>query len=176
MRNGGLSDTGDAPRYRSLGKWPSNHVASPRTSAALVSAFYHPVPLSRSSIPQAALRVTTMLSTLRRSSLYVAKRRALARAAASSTPKRTLVQPSGADRASVVDVPSTYQDDNLFGPRPGGSTHARYSRARLTGSPFSDMLGFKLELSRREETLKSKARPIYLDMQVRESLTKLNLF
>ncbi|KAF9652924.1 cysteine desulfurase NFS1 [Thelephora ganbajun] len=87
-----------------------------------------------------------MLSTLRRSTLYVAKRRALARATTSSVPRRTLVQPSGADRASIVDVPSTYQDDNLFSPRP-------------------DMLGFKLEAPRREGILKDKARPIYLDMQ-----------
>ena len=39
-----------------------------------------------------------------------------------------------------------------------------------------DMLGFKLEVPRREETLKGKARPIYLDMQVRYSLTKLCIF
>ncbi len=32
---------------------------------------------------------------------------------------RSFVQPSVADRASVVDVPSTYQEDNLFTPRPG---------------------------------------------------------
>jgi len=78
--------------------------------------------------------------------LHASKPRVLARAAAGSVPKRTLGQPSGADRASVVDVPSTYQDDNLFSPRP-------------------DMLGFKLEAPRREGTLKGKARPIYLDMQ-----------
>jgi len=41
---------------------------------------------------------------------------------------------------------------------------------------FSDMLGFKLEAPRREGVLKDKARPIYLDMQVRHSLTKLPLF
>lgn len=117
-----------------------------------------------------------MLSTLRQSSLHLAKRRALARAAASSAPKRTLVQPSGADRASVVDVPSTYQDDNLFSPRPGGFTHVSYPRTRPTKTLFSDMLGFKLEVPRREGTLKGKARPIYLDMQVRFGLTKLHLF
>ena len=32
---------------------------------------------------------------------------------------RSFVQPSGADRANVVDVPSNYQDDNHFTPRPG---------------------------------------------------------
>jgi len=116
-----------------------------------------------------------MLSTLRRSPFYVTRGRALARAAASSAPKRTLVQPSGADRASVVDVPSTYQDDNLFSPRPGGSIRTRYPRVRLTERPFSDMLGFKLEVPRREGTLKGKARPIYLDMQVRYTLTELCL-
>jgi cysteine desulfurase len=56
---------------------------------------------------------------------------------------RNFVQPSGADRASVVDVP-TYQDDH-FSPRP-------------------DMLGFKLEMPRRG-SINEKTRPIYLDMQ-----------
>lgn len=31
------------------------------------------------------------------------------------------------------------------------------------------MLGFKLELPRQDVSLKEKTRPIYLDMQVRES-------
>jgi len=78
--------------------------------------------------------------------LCVAKGKALARAPASSISRRSLVQPSVADRASVVDIPSTYQDDNLLSPRP-------------------DMLGFKLDAPRREGTLKDKAQPIYLDMQ-----------
>ncbi|KAH9945840.1 cysteine desulfurase NFS1 [Epithele typhae] len=58
---------------------------------------------------------------------------------------RSFVQPSGADRASVVDVPSSYQEDTAFSPR-------------------GDMFGFKLE-SRREDGLSEKTRPIYLDMQ-----------
>lgn len=33
--------------------------------------------------------------------------------------RRTLVTPSGADRASVVDLPSTFQDDGHFTPRSG---------------------------------------------------------
>ncbi|KAJ7311523.1 cysteine desulfurase NFS1 [Mycena albidolilacea] len=60
--------------------------------------------------------------------------------------RRGLVQPTGADRASVVDLPSTYQDESHFTPR-------------------SDMLGFKLEMPVREGSLKEKTRPIYLDMQ-----------
>jgi len=59
---------------------------------------------------------------------------------------RGFVQPSGADRASVVDVPSTYQDEGHFSPR-------------------SDMLGFKFEIPRREGSITEKTRPIYLDMQ-----------
>ncbi|KAI0273467.1 cysteine desulfurase NFS1 [Gloeopeniophorella convolvens] len=59
---------------------------------------------------------------------------------------RAYVQPSGADRASVVDIPSAYQDESHFAPR-------------------ADMLGFKLELPQREDGLTAKARPIYLDMQ-----------
>ncbi|KAH8117071.1 cysteine desulfurase NFS1 [Phellopilus nigrolimitatus] len=60
--------------------------------------------------------------------------------------QRTLVTPSSADRASVVDLPSTFQDDGHFTPR-------------------SDMFGFKIEVPKREGSLKDKTRPIYLDMQ-----------
>ncbi|KAI0053910.1 cysteine desulfurase NFS1 [Auriscalpium vulgare] len=60
--------------------------------------------------------------------------------------QRSYVQPSGADRASVVDIPATYHDDNHFTPR-------------------GDMLGFKLEMPRREDGVTDKTRPIYLDMQ-----------
>lgn len=81
-----------------------------------------------------------MLAKLPRS----AARRIAARACVSS--HRSFVQPSGADRASVVDVPSTYQDEAHFTPR-------------------ADMLGFKLETSLREGSFKEKIRPIYLDMQ-----------
>lgn len=59
--------------------------------------------------------------------------------------QRGLVQPSGADRASVVDVPPSYKDGHLR-PRP-------------------DMLGFKLETPIRENSVTQKSRPIYLDMQ-----------
>ncbi|OJT08679.1 Cysteine desulfurase, mitochondrial [Trametes pubescens] len=60
--------------------------------------------------------------------------------------RRSFVQPSGADRASVVDVPSSYQEDTAFAPR-------------------VDMFGFKLEATRREGGVSEQARPIYLDMQ-----------
>jgi len=132
-----LSDIGRTDRS---GRGRPDHVTGPRTSATLVS----PLPVRfiiqphslRSSIRQAAINTTTMLSTLRRSSLHLAKRKTLFRAAGSSAPRRTLVQPSGADRASVVDVPSTYQDDNLLSPRPGGSTRVRYPRVLFTKSIF----------------------------------------
>lgn len=49
-----------------------------------------------------------------------AVRRTTARASVSAlVGRRGLVQPSGADRASVVDVPSTYQDEGHFSPRSG---------------------------------------------------------
>jgi hypothetical protein len=35
---------------------------------------------------------------------------------------------------------------------------------------FTDMLGFKLELPQREDGITKKARPIYLDMQVKETI------
>ncbi|KAG6854715.1 hypothetical protein C0991_002428 [Blastosporella zonata] len=74
-----------------------------------------------------------------------AVRRSSARAAVSAAScRRGLVQPSGADRASVVDLPSTY-DGHI--------------------TPRADMLGFKVEMPRREDSLTQKTRPIYLDMQ-----------
>ncbi|OSX65600.1 hypothetical protein POSPLADRAFT_1065307 [Postia placenta MAD-698-R-SB12] len=73
-----------------------------------------------------------------------ALRTSTARVAVKSA-RRTLVQPSGADRASVVEVPSSYEGDEHFSPR-------------------ADMLGFKLE-HRREGNVGEKVRPIYLDMQ-----------
>ncbi|TFK54651.1 cysteine desulfurase [Heliocybe sulcata] len=85
-----------------------------------------------------------MLSRLSRNSLPRNAIRASSKATRQA--RRTFVQPSGADRASVVDVPSTYQDDNLYTPRP-------------------DMLGFRLETPQREGSVMEKARPIYLDMQ-----------
>lgn len=49
-----------------------------------------------------------------------AARRAVTKcSAAGCQARRTFVQPSGADRASVVDVPSTYKDESHFTPRTG---------------------------------------------------------
>ncbi|EIN07097.1 cysteine desulfurase NFS1 [Punctularia strigosozonata HHB-11173 SS5] len=87
-----------------------------------------------------------MLSSVSRSTFGRTSIRTAARRAAAKEARRSFVQPSNADRASVVDVPSIYQDDNLFSPRP-------------------DMLGFKLELPQREGSATDKTRPIYLDMQ-----------
>ena len=80
--------------------------------------------------------------------------------------RRAFVQPSGADRASVVDVPQAYQEDGVFTPRAGSrrSLSFRISVAHLHRN--ADMLGFKLEMPQREDSLTGKARPIYLDMQV----------
>jgi cysteine desulfurase len=33
--------------------------------------------------------------------------------------RRTYVKPSGADRASIVDIPSAYQEESHFAPRAG---------------------------------------------------------
>ena len=40
--------------------------------------------------------------------------------------RRSFVQPSGADRASVVDVPSTYKDEGHFTPRAGLTKNFRH--------------------------------------------------
>lgn len=47
--------------------------------------------------------------------------------------RRSFVQPSGADRASVVDVPSSYQEDTAFAPRVGelSSYHRIVSEALM---------------------------------------------
>jgi len=83
-----------------------------------------------------------MLSTISRNTA----RRTIVATVSCVKNRRAFVQPSGADRASLVDVPSTYQDEGHFTPRP-------------------DMLGFKLEVPRREDSMTTKTRPIYLDMQ-----------
>lgn len=59
-----------------------------------------------------------MLSRVSRSASRAALRRST-RTVPSTTTVRNYVQPSGADRASVVDVPANYQDDAHFAPRPG---------------------------------------------------------
>ncbi|KAF7332301.1 tRNA splicing protein [Mycena kentingensis (nom. inval.)] len=82
-----------------------------------------------------------MLSNVSRAAVRAAQRTStkhLARA-------RGLVQPSGPDRASVVDLPATYTDESHFAPR-------------------GNMLGFKLD-STGPGPDKEKTRPIYLDMQ-----------
>jgi len=38
----------------------------------------------------------------------------------------------------------------------------------------TDMLGFKLELPQREDGITKKTRPIYLDMQVKDTISSLN--
>lgn len=103
-----------------------------------------------------------MLSRVPRSAV----RRSVTRAPSVVAPRRGLVQPSNADRASVVDLPATYQDEAHFTPRSGTSLHCYVTYDYYMASP-PDMLGFKLEVPRREGSLTAKTRPIYLDMQVR---------
>ena len=101
----------------------------------------------------------TMFSTISRNTA----RRTLVATVSCVKNRRAFVQPSGADRASLVDVPSTYQDESHFTPRPGNRCQTfRRSYAYIQ----SDMLGFKLDVPRREDSMNTKTRPIYLDMQV----------
>jgi cysteine desulfurase len=83
--------------------------------------------------------------------------------AGTSRGTRQYVQPSGADRASVMDVPSALKDD-MFTPRPG--QYISLGTLLLAHSLSLDMLGFKLEMPTREGSVEQKERPIYLDMQV----------
>jgi len=103
-----------------------------------------------------------MLSRLPRTAV----RRSVTRAPLAVAPRRGLVQPSNADRASVVDLPATYQDEAHFTPRSGTFLHCNVTYDYYMAS-FPDMLGFKLEVPRREGSLTTKIRPIYLDLQVR---------
>ena len=100
---------------------------------------------------------------LSNASKAAARRRVLS--ASCSGARRHLITPSGADRASIVDLPSTFKDDGHFTPRSGEFGRTRV-RSVLTRKP--DMFGFKIEVPKREGTLKDKTRPIYLDMQVRK--------
>lgn len=45
--------------------------------------------------------------------------------------------------------------------------HLRLCVSILLRVSLLDMLGFKLDMPRREDSMKEKTRPIYLDMQVR---------
>ncbi|KAL1709646.1 cysteine desulfurase NFS1 [Schizophyllum commune] len=83
---------------------------------------------------------------LARLSKHAARAPSVARCVCAQGARRGIVQPSGAERASVVDLPATYKDETHF-------------------TPQSDMLGFNLEVPKREGSLKEKTRPIYLDMQ-----------
>ena len=70
-------------------------------------------------------QLNTMLPTSRASRTLIARRAALRKPHHLPTlvlaSRRTYVQPSGADRASIVDVPSTFQDESHFAPRTGKS-------------------------------------------------------
>lgn len=105
-----------------------------------------------------------MLSTISRNTA----RRSIVTTTSCLKNRRTFVQPSGADRANVVDLPSTYQDESHFTPRPGKTYETiRYPYVRsYSNLDQPDMLGFKLEVPRREDSMSTKTRPIYLDMQV----------
>lgn len=111
-----------------------------------------------------------MLSRLSGNTVRRGALRSSASRVATAQAKRTFVQPSQADRASVVDVPSTYQEDAFFAPRAGMLVSNKCSSHSIT-LRFVDMLGFKLELPQRGNSVTEQARPIYLDMQVGCSLT-----
>jgi hypothetical protein len=70
-------------------------------------------------------QLNTMLPMSRASRSLIARRTALRKPHHLPTlalaSRRTYVQPSGADRASVVDVPSAFQDESHFAPRTGES-------------------------------------------------------
>ena len=111
-----------------------------------------------------------MLSRVARASI-----RRSARNASRCGSKRTFVQPTSADRASIVDIPAEY--DSHFTPRAGGLIITPLSN-RVPDNlfcAFADMFGFKVEVPKREGSLKDKTRAIYLDMQVRSPKELLNL-
>ncbi len=82
-----------------------------------------------------------------------AAKQSFVKSLSSASSRRTFVQPSGADRASVVDVPATYQDDNHFTPRPGdfskkweanhGLTVIRYARFQVGSTSSGRLIGGK---------------------------------
>lgn len=69
-----------------------------------------------------------MLSTISRNTA----RRTIVATVSYVKNRRAFVQPSGADRASLIDIPSTYQDEGHFSPRPGNRYQTfRHSYVRL---------------------------------------------
>ncbi|KAG7092890.1 hypothetical protein E1B28_009199 [Marasmius oreades] len=86
-----------------------------------------------------------MLSRLSRSSV---RRSCLTKLAKSGTinVRRGIVQPSGSEQASVMDLPATYKDESHF-------------------APNSDDLGFSFNIPRQEDALTGATRPIYFDNQ-----------
>ncbi len=78
--------------------------------------------ITRSACVPCSLSITTtMLSRI--SSNAVRRAAFTAQKLVPLEARRAFVQPSGADRASVVDVPQAYQEDGVFTPRAG----SRYS-------------------------------------------------
>ena len=74
------------------------------------------------SSPDTSALPLTMLPTSRVSRSLIIRRATLCKPRLTpvfTLAKRTYVQPSGADRASVVDIPSVYQDESHFAPRAG---------------------------------------------------------
>ena len=72
-----------------------------------------------SQAPCSLSRTSTMRSRVANTVVRTPVLRSTARRAAVVAARRHYVQPSGADRASVVDVPSAYQEDAYFTPRSG---------------------------------------------------------
>lgn len=70
-----------------------------------------------------------------------------------------------------MDIPAEY-DDGHFSPRSGMLDFVLFRLVKLLIkiAGLSDMFGFKIEVPKREGSLKDKTRAIYLDMQVRRAL------
>jgi hypothetical protein len=86
-------------------------------SATSFTASFVPTYLITSRVPH-HLSLLQMLANISRRTAPRTLRAATVVRAGVSNARRNFVQPSGADRASVVDVPAAFQDD-LFTPRPG---------------------------------------------------------
>ena len=66
--------------------------------------------------PSTSLSLPVMLARL---SKHAARAPSVARCVCAQGARRGIVQPSGAERASVVDLPATYKDETHFTPQSG---------------------------------------------------------
>ena len=110
-------------RHNCLGSWRccvDHSIALTSPSKTVPWPRPHRTPILRSFLFHSPQRRRP--SMLSRACSRRAARSVVRSVASASKQRRTFVQPSSADRARIVDIPATYQDDGHFTPRSGTSS------------------------------------------------------